>query len=78
MKDSEKFLVEINLIMQSKNVGMFEATLIFAEEHNIDVEDVAKALDPCAIGKIKDDALKENIVCNKKLFKSEDEVISIF
>ena len=68
MEDSEKFLAEINSICIEKNIGIFEATLIFAEKYNIDIEEVVASLDSHTIDKLKVNALDDNLVCNRNLF----------
>lgn len=68
MKDSERLFELINEISDEKEVGMFDATLIFCENNNIEIEDIIPIFDDYMLEKIKGDALDMNIVCNKKLF----------
>lgn len=77
MNDSEKILQEILTIAKDKSIGLFEATLLFAEDHNIDIEDIVKVLDDSTINKLKKDALNENLVCNRKEFEGI-QITSLF
>ena len=71
MTDAEKLLGIINTISMERKVGVFDALIIFAEENNIDIEDIIPVFDANIIEKIKTDALSMNIVCNRKLFKKK-------
>lgn len=68
MQDSERLIEMINTISAEKSIGIFDATLLFCEENNIEIEDIIGIFDSYTIEKIKSDALNMNIVCNRKLF----------
>ena len=57
---------------------MFEAVIFFATENNIDIEDIVKVLDDNIKEKLKQDALKMGIVCNRKLFEPSIKTTSLF
>ena len=53
MTDAEKLLGIINTISMERKVGVFDALIIFAEENNIDIEDIIPVFDANIIEKIK-------------------------
>lgn len=76
MNESEKILEILNRIRIKKNVGIFDALMIFVEEQDIEIEDILPVLDSTIINLLKNDAINMNIVCNKKLFSTD--VTSLF
>lgn len=71
MTESEKLLHIVNEIALSKRVGIFEAMIIYSEENSIDIEDLIPVMDNHMIERIKLDALKSGIVCNRSLFETK-------
>ena len=71
MTESEKLLHIVNEIALLKRVGIFEAMIIYSEENSIDIEDLIPVMDNHMIERIKLDALKSGIVCNRGLFETK-------
>lgn len=69
MKESDRIHAILSDLSQEKKINLFESVILFADENNLDVEDIIAALDTHVIDRIKADALNMNIVCNKKLFE---------
>lgn len=78
MSESEKLHELIAEIAVKKKIGMFEAVILFSSENNIDIEDIVKVLDDTIKEKLKQDALKMGIVCNRKLFEPSIKTTSLF
>jgi len=77
MLDSEKMVVELVDISEKYEIGMIDSLVKFVEERNLDIEDVIPLLDKNTVDKIKQEALRENLISRKK-FKSEKLVGSLF
>lgn len=77
MLDKERMLIELVNISDKYGIGMFDSVIKFAEERNIDIEDVIPLLDKNVIDKIKREAIKESMV-SKKQFGSEKITTSLF
>ena len=68
MTESEKLYEILSEFAIKKNIGIFEAVVLFSNENNIDIEDIIKILDDTIKEKLKVDALNTGIVCNRKIF----------
>lgn len=77
MLDSEKMVVELVDISEKYDIGIIDSLIRFVEERNVDIEDIIPLLDKSTIDKIKQEALRGNLVSRKK-FKSEKIVGSLF
>ena len=77
MLDSEKMVVELVDISEKYEIGMIDSLVKFVEERNLDIEDVIPLLDKNTVDKIKQEALRENLISRKK-FKSEKLVGPLF
>ena len=77
MLDKERMVVELVNISEKYGIGMMDSVLKFAEERNMDIEDIIPLLDKNVINKIKSEAIKESMV-SKKLFHSEKITASLF
>lgn len=78
MSESERLFELISNISITKKIGIFEAVILFSTENNIDIEDIIKVLDDNMKDKLKQDALKTGIVCNRKLFEPQIKTTSLF
>lgn len=78
MSESEKLHEIIADIADKKKIGIFEAVILFSTDNNVDIEDIVKVLDDGIKEKLKQDALKMGIVCNRKLFEPSIKTTSLF
>ena len=62
MKHSERVLVKLATIMETKEVDMIEACVLFCEELDIDPTDFIKSLDAHTIERLKFSAIEGNRV----------------
>lgn len=77
MLDKERMVVELVNISEQYKIGIIEAVIKFAEERNMDIEDIIPLLDKNMINKIKMEAIKESMV-SKELFHTEKITTSLF
>lgn len=77
MLDSEKMVVELVNMSDKYDIGFIDSLVRFVEERNLDIEDVIPLLDKSTIEKIKQEALRGNLVSRKK-FQTEKIVGSLF
>lgn len=77
MLDKERMLIELVDISSTYDIGMIESVIKFAEDRNMDIEDIIPLLDKNVIDKIKVEAVKESMV-SKKQFCGEKLTTSLF